>query len=184
MGWQDDLEYNSIRNNNGEVLTSDRYQLEFVTKPIGVYFPANDAIINQRLIEVSLPGESAIEPLKIKIAHIELQQATRQTPSAGESTFKFQDFEDQSIEATFMDILNKMRDRDKLSGVHKSYYQFDYNVYQLNSSRKPVAKYVFKGCQVAAVKRPSTYNTTETTNMQEIEVTISHEYWDKVLMNG
>ena len=139
------LTYENINEENRELIQTNNWDFEFITKPAAVFFPGND-LLKRRLTSVSLNAGGAVGNIETKVRGFQIYQAAGVTPN-GSVSLSFIDKEDQAVSMFLHDWQQKITDLDTKFQYRKEDTACTCRLIQLNTSRIPIAKWTLKTCQ-------------------------------------
>jgi len=143
--YMDYVTRDKIAQKTSQFLTSFDWDLEILTKPSAVYWPGDDVfkVRTSEIVPTSIIPDHSV--ISVEIRGFTLLQPGL-TINSGDFSITLQDFEDQSILALMIDWVYKCNNPNTRSSYRREDLLMDFNLYRLNSSRKPVFQYIIKGC--------------------------------------
>lgn len=139
------LTYENINEENRELIQTNNWDFEFITRPAAVFFPGNE-IIKRRLTSVSLNAGGAVGNIETKIRGFQIYQAAGVT-SNGSVSLTLVDKEDQAISIFLNSWQQAITNMDNKFQYRKEDTVCTCRLIQLNTSRIPIAKWTLKNCQ-------------------------------------
>ncbi len=147
MAYMDYLTRDKMAKTNLQVLTTFDWDFKITPhKPGIVYMPDHE------LIRVRTTGISGCNPIPdVSIMDVNLRGYMVQQPGLCSTvpqpiSIQLQDFEDQALTAWMINWLMKMNNLDNLASYRREDLFCDIEIYQLNSSRVPVHKFLYYNC--------------------------------------
>jgi hypothetical protein len=179
------INYQNLEQEHKEFMRSDLWDLEFLTSPRAVYFPGNP-LIKARLASVSPSFTGEITQLNAIVRQFYIHQAVRSQQSNGSMSLHFVDREDQAIAAFLWDWQQKIGSLEDRYAFRKEDTICTIKLTHFNVSRKPIAKWVCYGCQLAsgAIETLNRqFSSDDASIIGEWDATINFEHYDYELLN-
>jgi len=144
MPYMDYVTREKMADKTSQLLTSFDWDFE-ITPPKAVYWPG-DLTFKTRTFEIKPvdPFNKIDSNIRVELrGHVIIQPGL--SKNDGKFNMTIQDFEDQSILALMKDWLRKCSDPETRTSFRREDLMMSMVIYRLNSSRKPVFKYVMQG---------------------------------------
>lgn len=170
-GYRGYINYDEVKNNNREVITSFHWELRFTRKPIGLYFPP-DRTLAIRLKSCTPPTLSQAALNEVDLHGWKLKQAGLNDYS-GECSGVYQDFQDQSVEYAFREVVYESDRPLDHTARPKQDMLWDGELFQLNTQDYPIKKWILLDGLLSQFDAPSTMDGSKQTGG---EVTVAWSY--------
>ena len=176
------INYIDISENEKEFLLDTNWECTMTKKPAAVYYPGDD-IWKSRLNSVT-PGIPAdVTGVSQVIRGFTINQKTA-VNTAGSISLVFIDREDQAMSAMFDDWKQKICDREIRFQFRKEDTTANLKHVMFNTSRIPVRKLEFLGCQPSSAElKEDGVGDIESNSLGELSVSLDYEHSRRVFLN-
>ena len=179
-GYMDLINKDSMIDRTTQLLTSFEWDLTFKTWPPAVFCPGQ-SIFRIRTTGIEPPKWPDNTPISAQLHGFRVIQSGL-TENTGTFTINYQDFEDQSLVAFFLDWTYKSCDPATRSGYRNEDLMSDIILYRLNSSRKATKMWKCMGCLPANVNHNDAMNSDKTP-IGDGTISLEVEYYEIKLLN-
>ena len=187
MSFMDQVNYNAVKHENLEVLTSFDWEIEITQKPNAVFWP-DDTEWKSRLKSIQFSYDLGNQPISVELrgGYKVRQPGQTKVPSDVAVTIEMQDFEDQLLAAWLLDWVLKCQSITTRRSLHKKDLICpQINVYRLNSSRTPVKQWTMYNClpNGNATLNDTTFTPDQKNALQATKISLIAEFTDFKLLN-
>jgi hypothetical protein len=169
---------------NSEILNQYDWEFRFTRKPAAVYDPG-DEVRYSRLKSVSglpqLNHEPGVQEMPGGFISLQSGEVNHNDVTL---ELTFVDYADSSIFYLFNDWYNKIQDPETKLGMPKEYVTCDAELYQLNSQRLPVYKWVLDTGYLTSFSGGIQNNADKREVQEPFNVGLRFQFWKVEFLNA